>query len=95
MRCLATGELTDPVLADDGKDQAAKVFEHWVGAARAAKMRPERQMAGAVRPKRQTGIAHALSAAILVATFAATPATASGSIRALPGPVFMPERPPA
>ena len=40
---IATGEETDPLPADDGKDPAAKALGKKGGAARAAKMSPERR----------------------------------------------------
>jgi hypothetical protein len=40
---IATGEETDPLPADDGKDPAAKALGKKGGAARAANMSPERR----------------------------------------------------
>jgi hypothetical protein len=40
---IATGEETETVPADDGKDPAAKALGKKGGAARAAKMAPERR----------------------------------------------------
>ncbi len=40
---IATGEETDPLPADDGKDPAAKALGKKGGAARAANMTPERR----------------------------------------------------
>jgi hypothetical protein len=40
---IATGEQTDPLPEDDGKDPAAKALGKKGGAARAASMTPERR----------------------------------------------------
>jgi hypothetical protein len=40
---IATGEEIDPLPTDDGKDPAAKALGKKGGAARAAKMTPERR----------------------------------------------------
>jgi hypothetical protein len=40
---IATGETTEPLPADDGKDPAAKALGKKGGAARAASMTPERR----------------------------------------------------
>ena len=52
---IATGEITDRLLADDGKEQAAKVLGRKGGAVRAAKMMPERQALHAVRQSGRPG----------------------------------------